>query len=360
MGTEGNQREVSFYGFVRVDAIFDDSRANAFQTPTFIRAEADGAENRSNFTFHPRLTRLGMNYRAPSALDTLAGARLTGKFEMDFQNGGRESRAIPRYRHAYLQLSWGSQSLLLGQTWDLISPLFPTVNADTLMWNAGNLGDRRAQLRYSYEPRDGFNFRAAVGLTGAVDNLDADANSVLDGEASTLPNFQGRLGYNAPNGKVLLGAWAHYAQLQTDTAFGGRKDFDSYSYGGDFEFRFSPRVNLRSEVWAGSNLSDFRGGIGQAFNTATGREIDSRGGWVELGLRAGRYGFSAGYTMDDPRNGRVASGGPTENRAWYVTNQLRLAPPVTFGIDYLYWKTDYKGLNDGTDHRINLYMTYGF
>ena len=64
--------------------------------------------------------------------------------------------------------------------------------------------------------------------------------------------------------------------------------------------------------------------------------------------------------MDDPKNGQVPSGGATENRAWYLTNQFRLAPPLTLGIDYLHWKTDFKGLNDGTDNRVNLYFIYGF
>jgi len=247
--TEGNRSEVGFYGVVRTDAIFDDSRANAFQTPTFIRPEPDGSDSSSNFTFHPRLTRIGLNYRAPGTLDSLAGARLTGKIEMDFQNGGRESRAVPRYRHAYLQLGWGPHALLVGQTWDLISPLYPTVNADTLMGNAGNLGDRRMQLRYSYDPSTGLSFRTALGLTGAVDGQDADSNGILDGEASTLPNFQGRVGYNSS--RVVAGAWAHYAQLQTATAFGGKNEFDGYSFGGDFDFRFTPQFNLRGEVWVG-------------------------------------------------------------------------------------------------------------
>ena len=63
--TEGNRSEVGFYGFVRVDAIFDDSRINAFQTPTFVRSEPDESDGRSNFAFHTRLTRFGMNFRAP-------------------------------------------------------------------------------------------------------------------------------------------------------------------------------------------------------------------------------------------------------------------------------------------------------
>lgn len=358
--TEGNKSELSFYGFIRADAIIDDSRANSFQAPTLIRPEPNGAENRSNFTFHPRLTRLGFNYRIPAALGTLAGARVSGKFEFDFQNGGRESRAIPRYRHAYMQLSWGPSSLLLGQSWDIISPLFPAVNADTLMWNAGNLGDRRMQIRYSHGRATGVNLQMGAGLTGAVDGQDLDANGVLDGEASAMPNFQGRLGYVNASSKVLVGVWSHFGRLHTDSKYNGKDSFNGYSYGADYEFRFSQRVSLRGELFAGSNLGDIRGGVGQSFNTATGREIDSRGGWIELGLRNGRYGFSTGFTMDDPRNGQIGNGAAALNRSWYVTNQFRLAPPITIGVDYLYWQTRYKGIKDGTDNRFNLYMIYGF
>src|SRR5688572_33501644 len=62
---ETNKSAVSFYGFARLDLIFDDSRVNSFQSPTLVRPEPDGAENRGNFTMHPRLTRFGVNYRAP-------------------------------------------------------------------------------------------------------------------------------------------------------------------------------------------------------------------------------------------------------------------------------------------------------
>lgn len=353
--TEGNRIQLGVYGFVRMDAIFDDSRANAAQTPTAIRSEPAGTDSQSNFALHPRLTRIGLNFTAP---DQVGGATLTGRIETDFQNGGRESRATPRFRQAFMRLGWGDHSLLAGQTQDLISPLFPSVNADTLMWNAGNLGDRRMQVRYGYDPSEGLSFRAGIGLTGAVDGQDTDGNGIRDGEASTLPHFQGRIGYNSSN--VIVGVWSHYARFRTDTTYAGRNDFQGYSYGADFDFRFTPEISLRGEVWAGSNLSDVRGGIGQAFNTVTGREIDSRGGWLEVGLRKGPYAFSTGYTMDDPRNSQLGSEAPTENRAWYLTNRFNIAQPLTLGVDYMYWWTHYKDLAKGTDNRVNLYLIYGF
>jgi hypothetical protein len=57
-------------------------------------------------------------------------------------NIASESRAVPRIRHAYGEMRWDEFSILFGQTWDVISPLLPTINDDSLMWNAGNLGDR--------------------------------------------------------------------------------------------------------------------------------------------------------------------------------------------------------------------------
>jgi hypothetical protein len=354
---EANKSAVSFYGMARLDLIFDDSRVNSFQAPTFVRSEADGAENRGNFNMHPRLTRFGVNYRAAQVA---GGPAVSGRLELDWQNGGSNSRAIPRYRHAFLQMSWGAHSLLAGQTWDIISPLFPTVNADSLMWNAGNMGDRRPQLRYSYEPKAGLNLRAGIALTGAIDNLDADNNGIPDGEASQTPGFQGRVGYNTANGKVLFGASTHYARLHTDTPLAGNTDFGSHSFGVDVELRFTAMVTVKGEAFTGSNLGDLRGGAGQALNVPLGREIDSHGGWVELGLRRGKYGFTTGFTMDDPADADVAASGITQNRAWYVTNQFRVAPPVMAGVDYIYWRTQFKGANNGTDNRVNAYIAFTF
>ena len=42
-------------------------------------------------------------------------------------------------------------------------------------------------------------------------------------------------------------------------------------------------LDLMGEWWTGKNLSDFRGGIGQGIDAATGREIRSSGGWIESG-----------------------------------------------------------------------------
>jgi hypothetical protein len=151
---EGNK--IKLYGFLRLDMDFDSQHPNNTQIPFFIISpdvRANGTTN-GDYSIHPRLTRFGIDYTGPQ-IAKLGNAKLTGKLETDFENGGTESRQIIRIRHAYLRLDWKEASLLAGQTWDIVSPLFPSVNSDSLMWNAGNVGDRRPQVRVAYEPRVG-------------------------------------------------------------------------------------------------------------------------------------------------------------------------------------------------------------
>lgn len=357
--------EFRFYGFARLDAIYDDSRPNALQTPTFILSEdpAVGREDEDSATLHPRLTRFGLDLVGP-VLEGLGGARLGGKLEIDFQNGGRESRAVPRYRHAYLTLAWDRATLLVGQTWDLISPLYPEVNGDTLMWNAGNLGDRRAQVRWTYEPGEGgLSFAAAAGLTGAVDDQDLDGDGTRDGEDAAVPNLQARLGWSrsVATGRLAFGLWGYTAREEVQSPVGGETEFDSFAAGVDFSVPLPGSLAFRGEAWTGENLSDVRGGIGQAVNTATGREIASRGGWAELGWKSGgAYSVYAGGTLDDPDDDDLRPGDRTENSAWYLVQRLDFARAFRVGLDYLHWTTEYVGLDEGTDNRLNLYVIYFF
>ena len=356
------ESRVDFYGLVRVDAIYDDSRPNAFQSPLFIQSEggATGLRDNENLTMHPRLTRFGMNYNVPR-VPQLRDAALSGRIEIDFQNGGRESRGIPRYRHLFLQSTWTNSSLLLGQTADVIAPLLPNANADTTMWNTGNIGDRRAQVRYR-RTSGRMTFETAAGLTGAVDALDLDADGVIDGEASALPNVQARIGVDsAAKDRWAIGLWAARGWQKTNRTVGGATRFDSSIFGIDYRAALGRRARIQGEAWAGEGMADFRGGAGQSINTATGDTIGGRGGWIELGFDAApRSTIFAGYAMDDPDDGDVPNGGRIENGAWYLAHRLRFGSPFTLGMEYLRWTTRYRGLPDGTDNRLDLYAIYNF
>ena len=362
--TAPSGERLNFYGFLRLDSIFDSGLTNNAQTPLWVLSPSNANKRRTGnqqISLHPRLTRIGINFIAPSNL--VKGWDVTGKFEMDWQNAQGvtpESRPLPRIRHAYLQLQRGSYSLLLGQTWDLISPLFPSPNDDTLMWNAGNLGDRRGQIRLTYEPKGKpFSWAIALGLTGAIDKKDLDKNGVRDGEDSGLPHIQWRIAWKGRNGTI--GVWAHHAWERTTNPVAGQTRFMSHSLGLDWQWRRGQQWELRGELWTGRNLSDFRGGVGQGVNAGTGSEIRSKGGWLELGYQLSpRHRIAFGYTLDDPRDTDVPVSGRTKNAAWYLHNRWRLSGNVEVGLNYLFWTTRWKGQGTGTDHRINAFVQHNF
>jgi hypothetical protein len=363
---EGNR--IKFYGFLRLDLDFDSQHPNNTQTPLFITSpdpRAGGTDN-GDFSMHPRLTRFGIDYSGPR-LDKLGDAKLSGKLETDFENGGSESRQIIRIRHAFLRLDWTDFSLLAGQTWDIVSPLFPTVNNDTLQWNAGNVGDRRPQLRAAYEPKAGrgkLSFIGGLGLTGAIDAVDLDNNGFRDGEESALPDFQARVGYSHPLGKdrsAGFGISGFYGFLKTSRPVAGRTDYHSQLVNLDFTLPLLSRLAFRGEGWWGRNMTDTRGGAGQGINLTTGREIRGRGGWYEANIKLSRYlSFNPGFSTDDPVDEDLPSGGRTRNRAFYIANRITPGGNFLVGADYLRWRTDFKGLRRGIDNRVNIFLQYGF
>lgn len=345
------------YGFVRLDVIFDDSRLSHPQFPSYVQSEITGSDG--SMTIHPRLTRLGVKIAKQEISSSISAS---GQIEIDFQNGGRESRQTPRMRHSFATLHFENADLLFGQTWDLISPLYPAPNSDGLMWNAGNMGDRRPQLRATIRPNGGnFKLAGALAMPNAVDGKDLDGNGSLaglDGADAAIPMFQG-LAEITMNG-LRVGLWGHWGKEKTATAVGGKTAFDTYSLGGHFRLPIG-KAWLQGEAFMGQNLSDVRGGIGQSVNPDTGQEIESKGGWAELGVKAtDTVSLIVGGTMDDPKDGHIRRGGRTLNYSLYGVYKYRPVNAVQIAAEYLYWKTEYNTWPEGKANRINLHATLYF
>ncbi|MBI2899871.1 MAG: hypothetical protein HYY17_06785, partial [Planctomycetes bacterium] len=313
--TVGKGVKFELYGFLRLDAIYDDSRPNNSQIISSVRSEDPAAPSSigadsgdDDLTIHPRLTRLGIDFDGPK-VDPLGGAKLDGKFEIDFYNlvSGTitsNSREFIRMRHAWLKLAWERFSVLAGQREDVISPIFPVVNPDFTMWGAGNLGDRRPQIRPEWS-NGTFTATGMIGLTGADDGQDADGDGILDGEDSSLPTLQARFGLSidgwVEKQRIAAGAWGHWAREETSLTLAGERKFDSWAFGLDLTLPILANLWFKGELWTGSNLDDVRGGILQGINATTGDEIASTGGWAELGWKPlDWYAVSLGFAIDDP------------------------------------------------------------
>lgn len=347
------------YGFVRLDVIFDDSRLSHPQFPNFVQSEPAGSDG--SLTIHPRLTRFGVKI---AKQEITSSVNISGQIEIDFQNGGSESRQTPRMRHGFATLHFENAEILLGQTWDIISPLYPAANNDGLMWNAGNMGDRRPQLRASINPNGGnLKLAGALAMPNAVDRKDLDGNgggsiTGFDGADAGIPVIEGLIEVNT--GGLRLGAWGHWGREKTATPIAGQTSFDTYSLGGHFRLPFG-KAWAQGEVFIGQNLSDFRGGIGQNVNTGTGQEIQSKGGWAELGFKAtDTVSLTFGGTIDDPKDGHIPIGGRTLNYSLYGVYKYRPVSAFQIAAEYLYWKTEYNAGAAGKANRVDLHTTFYF
>jgi hypothetical protein len=371
---------VTLYGFLRIDGVWDDSRMQNHQYAMWVLPEdaVTGLKNNSHLTIYPRVTRFGLNV---GSIDLSDKVKMSGKIEIDFQAGGTESRAGLRMRHAYFELKYGDLTFLGGQTWQLISPMYPEVHTDGVLWNAGNLGDRAPQVRLTYAPKVGKGSviaEAALGATGAVDAQDLDKNLLLDGASSAVPNVQGHLRLEQTlyaDRPLKIGVWGHYAQEQTDKPFAGETKWDSWSAGCELSLPLSKRIAIEGEAWTGSNLSDVRGGIGQGVNVITGKEIESKGGWVQLSTKpSDKTQLYLGCSADDPKDADVPTyaeiddagleaavyTGRTLNWVAYVSSRYRPWQPFQIGLEYYHWVTEYSGLDLGTDNRVDLHFSYFF
>jgi hypothetical protein len=374
----------TLYGFLRIDAQYDTSRMNSTQTPAWVRSEDPTApasigapEDASDFNMHPKLTRLGLDFEGPTVAG-LGDAKITGKLETDFYNAtGTNSRAALRMRHAYMKLAWCDDvSVLAGQTQDLISPLNPIVNNDFVMWGAGNLGDRRPQLRGEWTPSIGgakLILQGMIGDTGAVDGKDLDPAGTtgagyLDGQTSGGPTWQGRTGLRFKNWDdkdIEIGFWGHAASEEVDTPVGGNDSFDSRAVGLDVKLPLiGDKLWVQGELWQGKDLTDVRGGILQGVNTTTGDEIESKGGFVEVGVKAASWiNLYAGYSTDNPSNGDLSGGGATGGRSlneiWYAAARMNFNP-VDIGLEWLHWTTEFIGYDDGVNDRVVAFVAYRF
>jgi hypothetical protein len=336
-------------------------------------ANVPAKEHDPNYSLYPRLTRAGLEYYG-QPIDLLDGAVPSGRVEIDFLSvnpGGSESRPLLRLRLAYAQVKYDEWTFLAGQDWDVIAPLIPTINDNTLQWNNGNLGDRRPMFKLLWDHDLGggavLQFQNAAVLANALDPNDLDGNGYRDNEDSALPGYEGRLGVILPSGlvpceKVIAGVWGLAAEEVTNTPIGGRTHFSSHGFGADLRLPLAECLTFQGEVWHGANLDDFRGGIGQGVNRTTGQEIEATGGWAELVYRpVSWYQGSLGFSFDDPVDGDLpAVGGRKLNYAWYVGNRFPLGSGLTVGLDYENWTTEYTGFHKGNASWVKLFVAQAF
>ena len=384
------------YGFVKLDAVHDDKRVypSSGNYIVYVPSGETTHQKHESFSMTARQTQLGLYILAPETYSWVAKGRL----EMDFYGDGtaHENKAEPLLRQAYVELTKGNYDIIAGQTNDLISPLAPNTLNYTVGWDAGNIGYRRPQLRFTYT----YPVNAQNKLIGAIaavrykglSNEDIDGDSKNDGEDAGYPTIQGRLAWATKQlfcteKESVFGISGHYGQEKIDwsmfdTNIKGyhQRSPKTWSINADYEVPLTKRLALKGEWFYGSNLDDYFGGIGQGINTlTTGKvgslvpvdeqftsNIQSMGGWTQLTYQYNKWKYNVGAGIDDPRNSDLSTASTaskamrSRNTFYFGNFYYNLIPPVNLCLEYSHWDTKYKGFADGKDDRIQTSVIFSW
>ncbi len=353
------------YGYIKLDASYDDSRTNYGNFILYVPGESVN-KNDDEFNITARQTRLGIEVEASPHNPWKA----KGKIEIDFYgdgSAGHENKAGIMLRHAFIELNRNSFSLVAGQTSDLFSPLNPTTLNYTVGWSAGNIGYRRPQLMVNYKYCLGGGNRIIAGLslarTAGLTNEDLDNDGQNDGEDAGFPTIQGRIALSTKiftEKESVLGVSGHYGNEEVDWEEGGRK-IKSWSVNYDFNIPLFSRLSLKGEAFTGVNLDDYFGGILQGVNSVNRDGIESSGGWFQFNyILDDKWQYNVGGGLDNPSDEDLNEGMRGKNGFFYVNSLYRIIPQMTVGMEYSHWKTDYIGMSSGIDNRFQASCIYSW
>jgi len=357
------------YGFIKLDAAYDDSKTNYGNFVLFIPNEFVHRDD-NEFNITARQTRLGLHIVAPDIYEW----KVWGRIEFDFYGDGarHENKGAVLLRHAFLEVKRENFSLLAGQTSDLISPLFPNTLNYTVGWAGGNIGYRRPQLRatYIYPFSDGTKLISALAIarTAGTVNEDLDLDNQNDGEDAGFPTVQARLALATrflAKRYTMFGISGHYGEEEIDwqlnplTAGMKQERVKSWSLNGDFDIPLTDRFSIKGEAFVGYNLDDYFGGVLQGVNSTTQEVVKTAGGWLQLRYKHNdTLKYHLGFGIDDPKNADL-SGEMRSRNSFYFGNVIySLIPPVDIGLEYTHWETEHKQRSTGTDNRIHTSIIY--
>ena len=361
------------YGYLWGNMVYETSRTYAPSRSYAAWVLPQSQQGDHVFMVDGKNTRLGIDVTGPK-LAFFNCAQTGGKVEIDFQ--GDFSSTINRggvlLRHAYVEAKDKRYRLLLGQTWDVISPLNPTTTMYSVYWWLGNIGYRRPQLRG--ERYLAFSDTMLLTLEGSLNaNILSDFTGATDivREPGGWPTIEGRtaltLGHRGKGCKpTVLGLSGHIGNVGFDYYTGGHLLADdlrrrTWSLNLDLTLPITDRFGFKGELFTGEALGTYLGGIAQSINPVTLEPIQSRGGWGELYYYwTCRLHSHVAYGLDDPVDGDVAAGGRIYNQFYFANIMYDVTKKFCLGFEVGQLKTLYKGLDAGNCTRFELMARYGF
>ncbi len=330
------------YGVLWANVVYETSRTQIGDYTLWGISPQDEGEDAVHLV--AKSTRLGIDVAGPR-IPFFCCAKSGGKVEIDFQGGfSIENKPGLLLRHAYWEVKNEDFRLLAGQTWDVVSPLNPGSIMYSVYWGAGNIGYRRPQVRYERYFTMTDMWKLAVQTSINTDgSSDFTTGGVSNGDHAGWPVLEARIGSTIGQCRpVSFGVSGHIGESIYD--FPGADDTarPTWSLNADLKVPITQRLGFQGEVFTGTNLKTFLGGIVQGVNVnGTNDAIRSTGGWANFYYDwTPRLHSSIGYSIDDPVDGDITTAnGRTYNHAYWGNVTFDVTKKFMLGVEVGQWKT---------------------
>ncbi|MDR1494170.1 MAG: hypothetical protein LBT05_15825 [Planctomycetaceae bacterium] len=397
---QSNWRKGAFtitpYGYINVSSSYETSRtANGDFALYSLSPDLDGGGH-SGFHVDPKSSRIGVKIDGPSRNWYCQPVKTSALFEVDFQNysyGSPRNRGALMLRRAFIDFKRDDVRLLIGQEWEVVSPLAPESINYVPGSYTGNLGYRRAQIRLERE-RQWDSDVSTIWQIAVCDNVPIDYLTSAYGKANSgWPLFQGRYA-------VTFGRNPYADCQQYTVGLSGMLGEQTYDYGSpglnkrrheiwaanlDLTIPLTKRFRFTSEFYTGTNVSSSLAAIGQGIDLFTPgvskldpRTADVTGGWLNLNFKATqKFQMNAGYCFEkmDDILGTALIGNDTysardKNQMLFMNGIYNWTDNFLTGLEASQWRTDWHtydlatqkiaDLKPGKTTRIEFLVRYAF
>ncbi len=359
---------VSFYGFIEAQALWSDSQLSSFGTNNNVPASYNRNMTGFNRVVDESVDGRNDAFLSWSVQNTRFGFMLEpydfggknfkvdARLELDFfsTSNMNANTAVPRIRRAYAGIGQEHWHVLMGQEWDVFSPLNPnTYHVGASMWRQGNLGFRRPQLRLTIKQSIG-DESGFEGVLAAL--LSSNSMAFSDaGNTTCVPMGQARVGFwhNMSAGKF----WAYISAVfaRHNNAVSGNADVTNWGIAGSFFIPAHKFLKASLEFHYGQSLGSL---FSNSSDTTRQRLIS---GWGQIQSQWLKwFETNIGYGYEGLKSSQVAAGWVKSNQTLFANLKFKPVNALAIGPEYNFLRTNYQGNGASNANAITLNIMYFF
>jgi hypothetical protein len=347
---KNDSMNLNFYGFFQFDAAYQSFMMNSYNAPRYpLPNTIDNDESTTNFSaMH---TRFGLRWDGPEVYDD---AIVKGCLEWDLFDPASRNQMKFRVRLAYLELKGKSYSILAGQHWDLFAAGLPyTLITNGFYWETGNIGFRRAQLRYTrfWEKGELAISASDPSTDGAIKN----GTPLLSARYAYKFSNKGYVGISTIYGKEDIKTGVHPDRIENSVLIWGVSL--------DAKIPFAERFSLLGELTRGQNLKPFLSRSGFLYDAVDEkyRGMGTIAGWLEFLYSVEKFDFYVGYARENLTEEKYLADGALEDAgAAFIGLIHKLGRGVSYGVEVTRFNGTYKEAENSESTQVLLSAKYAF